>query len=306
MKVHKNSLKAVRISQKRLIGYFDEFVVSLDAKRPETKGTYERALREFLRWFARDHGCLFRVRDVERYKNYLTRRKKLSAVSVSTYLTALRQFCRYLVESGVLKENPAEGVKGNPRPMQHSREIIHRQEIERLLVSVDRTTEQGIRDYAILQMMLGCGLSEIEIIRADIGDVGEEDGNPFIVVQGKGRSTKDEKVTLASDVTIALTAYLGLRQNSPPDAPLFVSAGNRTRGLRMTTRGIRERVNYYLEVSGVKQGKVRRITAFSLRHTAALILVEQGATAEELMKRLRLGSIMTAEVYLKQKGVLNH
>jgi site-specific recombinase XerD len=74
----------------------------------------------------------------------------------------------------------------------------------------------------------------------------------------------------------------------------------------MTTRGIRERVNYYLGVSGVKQGKARRITAFSLRHTAALILVEQGATAEELMKRLRLGSRMTAEVYLKQKGLFNH
>jgi site-specific recombinase XerD len=74
----------------------------------------------------------------------------------------------------------------------------------------------------------------------------------------------------------------------------------------MTTRGIRERVNYYLEVSGVKQGKARRITAFSLRHTAALMLVEQGVTAEELMKRLRIGSVMTAEVYLKQKGLLNH
>ncbi|MGD0337599.1 MAG: tyrosine-type recombinase/integrase [Bacteroidota bacterium] len=298
--------KAVRISHKRLKGYFDEFVRSLDAKRPETKGTYERALREFLRWFDKDRGCLFRVRDIERYKKYLTRRKKLSAVSVSTYLTALRQFCRYLEWAGALKVNPAKDVKGNARPMHHSREIIRYQDIERLLASVDVNTEQGARDYAILKAMLGCGLSEIEIVRADVGDMGDDEGKPILAVQGKGRSTKDERVYLPQDVALALKAYLGMRHDINPDRPLFVSAGNRTRGLRMTTRGIRERVNYYLQVSGVKQGKARRITAFSLRHTAALILVEQGASAEELMKKLRLGSVMTAEVYLKQKGTLQN
>ncbi len=302
---HDQSQKAVRISRKRLTGYFDAFVRSLDAKQPETKGTYERALREFLRWFAKDNACLFRVHDIERYKKYLTRRKKLSAASVSTYLTALRQFCRYLEWAGVLKWNPAKEVKGNARPMQHSREIIRFQDIDRLLASVNVDKEQGARDDTILKIMLGCGLSEIEIVRADVGDVGEEDGKPFLVVQGKGRSTKDERVYLPQDVTLALRTYLALRHDLHPEKPLFVSAGNRTRGLRMTTRGIRERVNYYLETSGVKQGKARRITAFSLRHTAALMLVEQGATAEELIKQLRLGSVMTAEVYLKQKGTLH-
>lgn len=303
---HQHPQKAVRISRKRLTGYFDGFVGSLDSKRPETKGTYERALREFLRWSDKDRRCLFMVRDVERYKNYLTRRRKLSAVSVSTYLTALRQFCRYLESAGVLKTNPAKEVRGNARPMRHSREVISLQDVEHLLASVDATSEQGARDFAILKVMLGCGLSGIEIVRADVGDIGEEEGKPFLIVQGKGRTTKDERVTLPQDVVVALRTYLTLRRNPQAEGPLFASAGNRTRGLRMTTRGIRERVNYYLQVSGVKQGKARRITAFSLRHTAALILVEQGATAEELMKQLRLGSVMTAELYLKQKGTLNH
>ncbi len=297
-------LKSVRLSRKRLSGLYDGFVRSLAEKRPETKGTYERSLREFLRWTAKDGKCLFRVADVERYKKYLARRRKLSDVSVSTYLTALRQFCEFLIGAGVLAGNPAKEVRGNARPMDHSREIIGYQDVERLLAAVQTDTDRGARDFAILKAMLGCGLSEIELVRADVRDLVEEEGKNYLVVQGKGRTAKDERVCLSPDVTAAFTAYLARRRDAIPESPLFVSAGNRTRGLRMSTRGIRERVNFHLEASGVKKGKTRRITAFSLRHTAALMMVESGATAEELMKQFRLGSTMTAEVYFKQKGTL--
>ncbi|MDE3056890.1 MAG: tyrosine-type recombinase/integrase [Bacteroidota bacterium] len=294
-----NHFPAVRISTKRLNDLSAGFSKELRNKKPETKGTYERALREFFRWHPGDNHFQFRIQDVERYKKYLSSKKKLSEVSVSTYLTALRQFCAYLVRIGILQDNPAKVVKGNKRPQKHSREIISQEGLALLLNSIDRSDERGVRDYAIVKAMIGCGFSEIELIRADIDDVKIYSHAMVLFVQGKGKDAK-EGVVLPEEVKDALQSYLAFRSEADGSDPLFMSAGNRTRGKRMTTRGIRQRVTMYLERAGIKNGKVRRITPFSLRHTAASLMATSGATVEELQSRFRIGSAATAMLYMKR------
>jgi integrase/recombinase XerC len=293
-----NRFPAVRISTKRLNDFFIGFLKELRSKKPETKGTYERALREFFRWYPADNHFQFRVQDVERYKKYLSSKKKLSEVSVSTYLTALRQFCAYLVRIAILHDNPAKAVKGNKRPLKHSRETISQEELSSLLNYIDKSDERGVRDYAIVKAMIGCGFSEIELIRANINDVKIYSHAMVLFVQGKGKDTK-EGVVLPEEVKEAIQSYLAFRSEADGGDPLFMSAGNRTRGKRMTTRGIRQRVNMYLQNAGIKNGKARRITPFSLRHTAALLMATNGATVEELQSRFRIGSAATAMLYMK-------
>lgn len=300
----KNHFPPIQLSPRELNRYYANFIEELKDKRPETRGTYERALREFLRWFPGERKFYFQIEDVECYKHYLTNTKRLSEVSVSTYLTALRQFCQYLMRINVLSGNPAKEVGGNKRPMTHSREILKHKDLYKLFQSIDRTDERGLRDYAIIKAMLGCGLSEIEIVRADVGDIQHLNGQAMMYVQGKGHDTKDEIVPLPTDVKEAFDAYLAHRKEVQENDPLFISAGNRTRGSRMTTRAIRERVNHYLEAAGIKKGRARRLTPYSLRHTAAVLMVENGASAEEVKERMRLGSLATAMIYMKQKGKL--
>ena len=294
-----------RMSLDDLRRHFDGFLVSLSDKRPETRGTYKRALRAFVRWFPGEDNFRFQVSDVERYKSYLSETKHLSDVSVSTYLTALRRFCEYLVSAGVLSANPARHVDGNKRPASHSREALSQADVRRLLDSVDKMGSRGLRDYAVIELMLGCALSEIEIIRADVADLQSRDGKWVLFVQGKGRNEKDESLVLEGDLRNVIDQYLATRTDLLPQAPLFASAGNRTRGQRMTTRGIRARVNFYLESGGIKRGRLRKLTPYSLRHTAALMMADAGATAEEIRKRLRLGSIATAMLYVNYKNRLS-
>lgn len=290
----------IRFSRKELDRHFLAFVDHLKGKRPETRGTYERALREFVRWFVMDGDVHFCVADIERYKRHLTFRKKLSPVSVSTYLTAVRRFCEFLLSRGILKENPARSVGGNERPRSHSRDTLSPEEVERLLGSVARIDERGKRDLAMITLMLGCGLSEIEIIRADIRDLRTSGGQAALLVQGKGHTVKDELVFLSEDVRAALQDYMNQRKGMDPADPLFASAGNRTRGERMTTRGVRDRINACLERAGIRGIAGRRITPYSLRHTAAALLARGGASEEELQKRMRLGSLATARLYLSK------
>ncbi len=291
---------SVRISHQRLLGYFEGFLKELRKSKPETRGTYERSLHEFIRWFPSDQKFLFRVEDVERYKSYLTKKVRLSPVSVSTYLTALRRLCDYLVQLKVLERNPAKEVKGNRRPQQHSRETITAGDVQAIFQSIERNDERGFRDFAIIKAMVGCGLSEIELIRANIGDLKMVSSTMVFNVQGKGKTTKETSVILPNDVKEAVQGYLAFRKDADDTEPLIMSAGNRTRGKRMTTRGIRQRVNMYLEKAGVKNGKSRRITAFSLRHTAATIMAQNGATLEELQSKFRIGTAGTARLYIKK------
>ncbi len=268
--------------------------------RPETRGTYGRALREFVRWYSRGRAGRITTADVVRYKRHLTSGKRLSAVSVSTYLTAVRRFCDYLVRRRVMHENPARPVGGNSRPRLHSRAALTLSEVEVLLSVVERSDERGLRDFAFIRLMLGCALSEIEIIRADAGDRLEGPGGVMLRVQGKGRLRKDQAVMLPPEVAAALDAYLALRPGLAPEDPLFASAGNRTRGKRMTTRGVRDRVSHHLVRAGLKGDRGRRITPYSLRHTAAILMAGEGASADEIRDRMRLGSVATAMLYINQ------
>ncbi len=273
-----------------------DFISALHSMQPETRGTYNRSLREFVRWVETEGEFRFSPEEVERYKQYLADERHLANTSVSTYLTALRCFCQYLVVQGILLENPARSIGGSARPEAHSRQPISGEDIDRLLSVISQSGELGSRDYAIVLLMLRCGLSEIEIVRADIKDYQADTSDAMMKVQGKGRRAKDATVTIPSEVRRAMEEYLSRRATEAGDAPLFRSLGNRTHGMRMTTRGIRVRINEYLEAAGLKQG---RITPHSLRHTGALMKVKQGATVEELQTHLRLGTAATM-IYFNQ------
>jgi len=293
------SFRPVRLSQKALAQHFEGFVRSLRRRKPETRGTYERALRPFLQWFAEDRNCHFRVEDLERYKAYLVRRRRLSEVSVSTYLTALRRFCQYLVRQEVLPEDPSRLIRGNKRPLRHSRRALSRQQVERLLAVLPGDGERGARDGVIVLLMLRCGLSEIEIVRADQADLFREGGETRLAVQGKGATAKTQAVLLPDDVCQALAEYRRIRGGRRPRDPLVVSAGKNRRGKRMSTRAVRDSVNELLSRAGLRN-EGAAVTPFSLRHTAALLLARSGATAEEIRASMRLGTVATARVYLDQ------
>jgi integrase/recombinase XerC len=298
--VNSKPLKAVRLPLRVLEAHSRSFLSSLRNHRPETRGTYQRALREFIRWCAADRRCRFRVQDIERYKAYLVETRQFSAVSVSTYLTALRRLCAYLVAKRVLRDNPAASVPGFERPRFHSRDSLGPDDVQRLLLCLVATDERGLRDRAIILLMLTAGLAEIEIVRADVGDLSGTAAQATLSVQGKGHTRKDEVVSLPVSAVEAVQAYLMRRGAGHRGDPLFLSAGNSSRGNRLTTRAVRDRVNFYLRQAGISRFRGdKKVSPYSLRHTAAVLLARGGATADEIREKMRLGTVATAKLYLQ-------
>jgi site-specific recombinase XerD len=285
--------------EKRLQDFRREY---LREKSKETVGTYMRSLNEFERWFVQQRGRFhFTEAGILAYKRYLMETRELSQVSVSTYLTALRRLCQYLVDIGLLDENPALAVKGNRRPTSHSRSVLTEAEIGSLLESIDATTQIGKRDQSVIYLMLYCGMSEIEIVRADVKDLEQTLLGWYLRVQGKGRTVKDQHVQVDPPVMEKIRIYLDTRGRIRPEDPLFVSHGHRSDGERLNTRSIRSRINQHLERADVKRPD---ITPHSLTHTAALIWLNDGMDIEEVKNRMRHGTLDTTMIYFKKQGLL--
>ncbi|MDA0377943.1 MAG: tyrosine-type recombinase/integrase [Bacteroidetes bacterium] len=299
--------QGIELSVTRLQRLIQEFLTAyLREKSRETVGTYRRSLNEFERWFVRGKGtCRFRTEDIEDYKTYLMEERGLHQVSVSTYLTAVRRLCQFLVDAGLLQENPAKAVKGNRRPVSHSRKFLSEEYIAQLLATMDQagdsSDEIAKRDRAIVYAMLFAGLSEIEIVRCNVQDLEQTLLGWYLRIQGKGHTIKDQQVPIDPPVMDALRLYLDTRGRITPESPLFVSHGHRSDGQRLNTRSVRSRINHHLEQSGIKR---RGITPHSLTHTAALIWLNDGLSIEDVKQRMRHGTLDTTMIYFRQQGKL--
>ncbi len=291
------TMKALRLSNARLKEEIEQFLAEyLKEKGIETKGTYQRALRTFEQYYARAKAWFqFRTEDVEQYKKYLMEEKKLSQVSVSTYLTALRRLLDYFVAQGLLEENPAKKVKGNRRPTAHTAGTLTEAEVQKLLSVIPTEKLQDHRDYLIIRLMLEAAVRVHEIVKANVEDLKKFSTHYVLFVQAKGKKSKDETVEVPLALGQEIEAYLERRQGIQPTSPLFVSNSHRVSNVRLTTRALHYRVMHWLHEAGIHRAN---ISPHSLQHTAAKLWIERdGLSVDEVKRKMRHGLISTTKIY---------
>jgi integrase/recombinase XerC len=93
----------------------------------------------------------------------------------------------------------------------------------------------------------------------------------------------------------ALRAYLKGRQGMKGTDPLFTSTSNNNRGGRVSTRTVSGLVKSRLVSAGYDS---ERLTAHSLRHTAATLNLLNGGSLEETQQLLRHGNLNTTMIYV--------
>ncbi|MBK9249244.1 MAG: tyrosine-type recombinase/integrase [Ignavibacteria bacterium] len=298
--------RPVKMKLSVLTGYVDRFIESCSSKSKETQAGYKRTLKEFVIFYSTDRLFQFREKDVERYKIYLLKTKKMKDVSVASYLTSLRRLCQYLVDIKVLVHNPAKSVQGIKRVSEKSRSFLTYAEINQLLNSIRGDSIIGLRDKALVEIMIGCACSDAEISNFRVGDFQKIDKNWVLHVKNSGENTQTESITIPNETMKAITSYLKARGNNLPlEEPLFLSYSNRTFHQSMTVRGIREAINLRLKSSSILRGTTMKFTPFSLRHTAGVIMADRGVTPDNIMKRMNITWRPTVMMYYKLKDMLH-
>jgi len=267
------------------------FLSAQDVKQT-SKDTYRKGLERFFAWITEQDGANPTREDILAFKGYLDA-QGLSSFTLSTYLVAVRKFFEW-AEGMKYYPNIARGIKGAKKARGFRKDPLTVDQVKELLSRVDRSTLQGKRDYALLNLLIRTGLRTVEVIRADAGDIRQESGEAVLWIQGKGRDTKDEFVLLTQDTLKPLNEYLNSRGRVEDKAPLFTSLSDRNRDQRLTTRTIREIVKQNLKGIGLDN---ERLTAHSLRHTAITLSLMGGATIQEAQALGRHSNINTTLIY---------
>lgn len=271
---------------------FSRFISFLDAK-PKTVETYTRALRQLFNYLSLNGSLQNPTRD-----DIIAFREELKAsghkpTTVTNYINATRLFFQWTEQEG-LYPNIAAHIKGAKLDRDFKKSYLTSRQVKAVLEKVERDSLHGLRDYAMLVLMVTGGLRTIEVSRANIGDLRTAGDNTVLYVQGKGRDEKTEYIKIDAKVEDALRYYLKARGENNPEAPLFASLSNNSRGQRMTTRAISGVVKEHLREAGYDSDK---LTAHSLRHTAVTLSLLAGKDITEVQQFARHANIATTMVY---------
>lgn len=228
--------------------------------------------RDLASWFAwcDDRGLdVFSVfaPDVETYVEHL--RAGRSQATVARMVTAVSSFYIYAGRhTGGIVTNPVTLIE-RPVVDTSSRTLgLSRAEVD---VLREKAREKGPREYAMVQLLLGTGLRVSELCRADTRDVTTDIGRDVLLVTRKGG--KRGRVPLPPGVLRALRMYVGDRHG-----PLFLLDNGR----RMTRR----MVDYHVTTLAAAAGIKKRISPHSLRHTAATLALDAGASLRDVQVQL--------------------
>ena len=210
--------------------------------------------------------------------------------SAKLIVCALRSLLRWLHLTGQVRVSLASAapsvagwrLSGVPKGLEPG-------ELRRLLISCDRRSRTGRRDYAILLLLSRLGLRAGEVAQLGLDDIHWRRGEIAIV----GKGNRGERLPLPADVGAAIAAYL--RRGRPGTAEgrsVFVRVHAPHRAL--TTGGVTMVVFDAAQRAGL--GKMH---AHRLRHTAATAMLRAGSPLLEVGQVLRHRSALSTAIYAK-------
>lgn len=271
---------------------FDRFINYTDVKETTLKG-YAVCIRAFIKYLAENNIHQPQREDIKAYKAYLDSTDH-TAGTKQQYLRAVKHFFKWTSAEG-LYPNIADNIKGvKVRQDNTKKDALSETDIKAICDSIDRSTEAGKRDFAIILLAVTGGLRIIEMQRADIEDIKTIAGEKVLFIQGKGREEKDEYKKITPEVWEALSDYLEARTNTSKKAPLFTGTSNRAKGERLTEPSISRIIKGVFKAAGYDSD---RITAHSLRHTSVTMLLKAGATIQEAQQHARHADPATTGIY---------
>lgn len=209
----------------------------------------------------------------------------LGAKSIQRRLSAIRSFMNYLLREGMIKNNPAEGVK-TPKAPKKLPGVLDIKQISQLL-DIQETDPLSLRDKAIMELIYSSGLRLSEIVRLNPIDLNLSDKS--LTVIGKGDKTR--MLPIGNEAIKSLRSWLSCRNElaNPEEEALFVGS----RGNRLSKRSIQSRIKHWARKNGIQQDVYPHL----LRHSFATHMLEASGDLRAVQELLGHKDISTTQVY---------
>lgn len=213
----------------------------------------------------------------------------MSSSSQARIISGIKAFYKYALIENISTLNPSVLLDA-PKLKKSLPDVLHFDEIEKILAAIDPSTPEGTRNKAIIETLYSCGLRVTELVELRISQLFLETG--FIRVIGKGN--KQRLVPIGSDAIKYINLY---RENIRVHIP--VKPGNEDY-LFLNRRGTKlSRIMIFLIIKELvhKAGIKKTISPHTFRHSFASHLVEGGADLRAVQEMLGHESITTTEIY---------
>ena len=175
---------------------------------PITKRVYNLGLDEFFHWFSQEPAAGFTKATVAAWRVALKARG-LGAVSINVRITAVRKLAVEAADNGLLAPELASGitrVKGVASKGVRLGNWLTVKQAQTLLNTPDASTTKGLRDRAILAVLLGCGLRRSEVAALTFGHVQQRDGR-WCIVDLVGKHGRVRTIPVPTWTKVAIDAW---------------------------------------------------------------------------------------------------
>ena len=265
---------------------------------PITRRVYNLGLDEFFAWLSvQEPRPGFTKATVSAWRVALEARG-LGAVSINVRITAVRKLAVEAADNGLLAPELANGitrVKGVASKGVRLGNWLSLRQAQALLNAPDIATMKGLRDRAIIAVLLGCGLRRSEVAALTMEHIQQRDGR-WCIVDLVGKHGRVRTIPMPTWVKVAIDAWTAAAGVS--DGPVFRSMN---RGDQAQEAALSEKVVWQLLQPYAVAAGVPGIVPHDCRRTCAKLCRAAGGELEQIQLLLGHASVQTTERYLGTK-----
>lgn len=280
-----------------------------------TKAAYKRDLVQFFTFIRNEFGDLTNLQQLQKihviaYRNALqstasNNGRNYCPKTVIRKLAAITSYCGYLIEKGIIHNNPTDHVKRPKDEVITDTNDLTDAQVKALLDSVDTTKKSGHLHKAILVILFSTGIRKGELINLKFEDYQEQQG--LKILQFIGKRGKVFKVPLHPSAIFHLENYIRYLTTKGKTLRsgdyLFQSCKQGVQQFsnkKLQPTSIDYIIKHYCKQIGIKEN----ISPHSARATVIGSLLQSGCDLYKVSQLVNHSNVKTTQGYDKRKKSL--
>lgn len=271
-----------------------------------TRRAYTRALTDFLTWYRESGQTQLNKAAVNAHVTWL-RATDVPASSINQRLSAIRKLAMEAADNGLIEESTAQAIRRTEGVRQEGKKLgnwLSQEQAQALLLAPElydwrgQPNLKGLRDRALLAMLIGCGLRRDEVARLTVKHIQQREGR-WVIVDLEGKRNRIRSVPMPSWAKVAIDAWA---VEVPIQAgPLFLAMrkGGHILNHAISDQGIWDVVKCYAQELHVN------ISPHDLRRTYAKLARKGGAELDQIQLSLGHASVETTQRYVGEEQDLH-
>lgn len=272
-----------------LLEDFVLFLVGEQAKSGNTILSYKRDVADYLDFLSEK-----KITDIKKTNRTIVltyllhlRQQGRAMATISRRLASLRSFYSYIISTGVSINDPTANLE-TPKVVRRAPSVLTTRETE-LLLSMPKSSDlKGYRDKAMLELLYATGIKVSELISLTLEDVDLKQSCIILRTASHQRIVPMGRKAVGA-ISDYLTYARPLMVGDEMVNNLFVNCS----GTPLSRQGFWKILKHYQKEAGIEKD----ITPYTLRHSFAIHLMENGADIKIISQMLGHTDISAMQMY---------